>query len=95
MRWEIGDPFINAAPLDTPIDSPVVVAALQAMRKHTPTAAPQAFTGATDAPNLRSEAVIWGPGSLSLAHTTAESVAIDELVLAARVYLDATLNLIG
>jgi len=95
MRWEIGDPFINAAPLDTPIDSPVVVAALQAMRKHTPTAAPQAFTGATDAPNLRSEAVIWGPGSLGLAHTTAESVAIDELVLAARVYLDATLNLIG
>ncbi len=95
MRWEIGDPFIDAAPLDTPIDSPVVVAAVQAMGRQGLTAVPEAFTGATDAPNLRSEAVIWGPGSLGLAHTTAESIAVDELVLAARVYLDATLALVG
>lgn len=98
MRWEIGEPIIDAAPLDTPPDSPLVRAALDAMNRNAQTeqaATAGSFTGATDAPNLGVPAVIWGPGSLSLAHTTAESIAIDELVSATQVYLDAIVTLIG
>jgi acetylornithine deacetylase/succinyl-diaminopimelate desuccinylase-like protein len=48
------------------------------------------FTGITDARFYLNDAsipgVILGPGSLSLAHTANESVPVDELVAAARIY---------
>jgi acetylornithine deacetylase/succinyl-diaminopimelate desuccinylase family protein len=48
------------------------------------------FTGITDARFYLNQAhiptVILGPGSLSVAHTANESVAVEELVVAARVY---------
>ena len=97
LRWEIGEPMVDAAPLHTPADHPLVGAALSAMGRATGRSdtRPTSFTGATDAPNLKAPAVIWGPGSLSLAHTTAESIGIDELTLAVRVYLDTVETLIG
>ena len=95
VRWELGDPFIDAGPLSTPLEHPIVAATLRAIRRRSPAAQPSSFPGATDAPNLGIPAVIWGPGSLSLAHTTAESIAIDELVRAVHYYLDAVVTLIG
>jgi succinyl-diaminopimelate desuccinylase len=51
------------------------------------------FTGITDARFYINDAsiptVIMGPGSLSVAHTANESVAVDELVAAARIYVRA------
>ena len=48
------------------------------------------FTGITDARFYINDAaiptVIFGPGSLSVAHTADESVAVDDLVQAARIY---------
>jgi acetylornithine deacetylase/succinyl-diaminopimelate desuccinylase-like protein len=48
------------------------------------------FTGITDARfyinDARIPTVIVGPGSLSVAHTAGESVGVDELLAAARVY---------
>ena len=48
------------------------------------------FTGITDARFYINEAriptVICGPGSLTVAHTADESVAVDELVAGARAY---------
>jgi acetylornithine deacetylase/succinyl-diaminopimelate desuccinylase len=48
------------------------------------------FTGITDARfyinDARIPTVIFGPGSLSLAHTANEWVAVDDLVAAARIY---------
>ncbi len=55
----------------------------------------EACTGATDAPNLGGPAIIWGPGSLSQAHTIDEWIDIDELVASAHLYLDAVLGLVG
>ena len=55
----------------------------------------QPCTGATDAPNLGGPAVIWGPGSLSQAHTIDEWLDIGELEAAAHLYLDAVLELAG
>jgi acetylornithine deacetylase/succinyl-diaminopimelate desuccinylase len=53
-------------------------------------AADAGFTGITDARFYINEAaiptVIFGPGSLSVAHAANEWVAVDELVVGARVY---------
>lgn len=95
FRWEIGEPIVDAGPLDTSADHPLVTAAVQAMTAQGKPAPATSFTGSTDAPNLGVPAVIWGPGSLSLAHTVNESIEIRELELATRVYLDAVLALVG
>jgi acetylornithine deacetylase/succinyl-diaminopimelate desuccinylase-like protein len=63
-------------------------AAVAAETGHDP--ADVGFTGITDARFYLNDAsipsVILGPGSLSVAHSADESVAVDELVTAARVY---------
>lgn len=95
FRWEIGEPLVDAKPLDTRVDSPLVRAAQAAARAHGQDDAVGAFSAATDAPNLGVPAIIWGPGSLAQAHTVDEYVEVDQLVAAAHVYLDAVLGLIG
>ncbi len=93
--WGIGDPMVDARPLDTERDAPVVVAAQQAMRGRGLSDRLEACTGSTDAPNLGGPAIIWGPGSLSQAHTIDEWLDIGELEAAAHLYLDAVLALAG
>ncbi len=95
FTYELGEPLVDAAPLDTPVDSPVVMAAQAAARSWGSSAEAVSFTGSTDAPNLGVPAIIWGPGSLAQAHTTNEWVAIDQLKAAAHMYLDAVLELAG
>ena len=57
------------------------------------------FTGITDARFYINDAkiptVILGPGSLSVAHTANESIGVDELVAAARVYARVFVRFLG
>jgi acetylornithine deacetylase/succinyl-diaminopimelate desuccinylase len=57
------------------------------------------FTGITDARFYINDAdiptVILGPGSLTVAHTANESVSIDELVAAARIYARVFVRFLG
>jgi acetylornithine deacetylase/succinyl-diaminopimelate desuccinylase-like protein len=57
------------------------------------------FTGITDARFYLNDAeiptVILGPGSLTVAHTANESVAVEELVAAARIYARAFIRFLG
>lgn len=95
FRWEIGDPLVDAAPLDTPLESPLVDAACIAAHAHGVDDQPGAFPGATDAPNLGVPAIIWGPGSLDQAHTIDEFVTVEQLEIATHLYLDAVFELAG
>jgi succinyl-diaminopimelate desuccinylase len=57
------------------------------------------FTGITDARfyinDARIPTVITGPGSLSLAHTANESIGVDEMVVAARIYARTFVGFLG
>jgi acetylornithine deacetylase/succinyl-diaminopimelate desuccinylase family protein len=94
LRFDISEPTLLANPLDTPLDHPlvkaVVTAASSALQKEI---TPTAFPAATDGPSLGVPSVICGPGSLSDAHTLHESVAIDDVVAAAKIYLRSILLL--
>ncbi len=93
--YEIGEPLVDAAPLDTPVDSPLVVAARRAAAEHGVAAEVVAFPAATDAPNLGVPAIVWGPGSLAQAHTLDEYVEIDQVEQAARLYLSVVEHLVA
>jgi acetylornithine deacetylase/succinyl-diaminopimelate desuccinylase family protein len=95
FAWELGSPLVDSGPLDTPLDSPVVLAAQSAARRNETPDVAVAFSASTDAPNLGVPAIIWGPGSLSQAHTIDEFVEVDQLETATHLYLDAVLELIG
>lgn len=55
----------------------------------------QGFTAGSDAAHYGSPAVICGPGSIEQAHTTNEFVAVEDLVLATRLYLRTVLRMLG
>lgn len=55
----------------------------------------QGFLAGSDAAYYGSPAVICGPGSIEQAHTTNEFIAIEDLVLATRVYLRTVLRMLG
>jgi acetylornithine deacetylase/succinyl-diaminopimelate desuccinylase family protein len=94
VRYEIAEPLYVAHPLDTELDHPLVNAVVAASSAVTGVAvAPTAFTAATDAPNLGIPSVICGPGSITDAHTLHESVAIDDVVAATKIYLRSILAL--
>jgi len=93
FRWELGEPLVDAAPLDTPPSAEVVRAAQGAARVRGCDDALVAFPGATDAPNLGVPSIIWGPGSLEQAHTIDEYVEVAQLEAAAHLYLDAVLSI--
>jgi len=52
----------------------------------------KACPAATDAPNMGFPTIICGPGNLEQAHTTNEFVALDQVVDAAKIYLNCLLN---
>lgn len=55
----------------------------------------QGFLAGSDAAYYGSPAVICGPGSIEQAHTTNEFVAVEDLVLATRIYLRTVLRMLG
>lgn len=94
IHYTISEPTIMSQPLDTAVDSPVVTAMTAAARAVRGTAvSAEAFPAATDGPNLGVPTVICGPGSLTDAHTLHESVAVDDVVAAVKIYLRAVLAL--
>ncbi len=94
VRYEIAAPLYVAHPLDTALDHPLVAAVVAATSSVTGfPVVPTAFTAATDAPNLGIPSVICGPGSITDAHTLHESVAIDDVVAATKIYLRSILAL--
>ncbi len=96
FRYELEGPTMYAGVLDTPLDNPVVVAVTEQYASVAgATATVEAFTGSTDAPNFGCPAVIFGPGSISQAHSLDEYVEIAEVDVAMRVYLAAVLALLS
>ncbi len=97
VRTEIRE-WIEAA--EAPADAPIAVAiraAVTAERGAPPLDA--GFTGITDARFYLNDAgiptVIFGPGSLSVAHTADEWIDVDDLVAAARIYARAFVSFLG
>jgi len=68
-------------------------------RRRGPVEAPWGIEAATDVRNLVNdagmEAITWGPGRLAQAHTTDESVAVDEVVDGLAVLLEGVRSLLG
>jgi acetylornithine deacetylase/succinyl-diaminopimelate desuccinylase family protein len=85
---------------EAPGDSAIADVCREAVRRETGSPPRDVgFTGITDARFYLNQAqipaVILGPGSLAVAHTTNESVEIAELVTAARVYARAFVSFLG
>lgn len=96
ISFEISEPVLDVAPLDTPADSPITVAAMEAFE--TLNGAPatlSAFPGGTDGPNFGCPAIICGPGSLAQAHTIDEYVELTQLEGAAQIYLSVAKSLLA
>ncbi|MBF0280717.1 MAG: M20 family metallopeptidase [SAR324 cluster bacterium] len=95
FRYEISEPSWDISPLDTPVDNLIVKTVTRGYYVVTgKTAAIEAFSGATDAPNFACPAVICGPGSLLQAHSLNEYVEIEQIVDAAKIYLYSVLALL-
>jgi acetylornithine deacetylase/succinyl-diaminopimelate desuccinylase family protein len=91
LDYEIGTPFLDLPPLDTPADALVtksVVSACKAVIGHVEISA---FPGSTDAPNFGCSTVICGPGDLAQCHSLNEYVALDQIEDAVRIYIHAIL----
>jgi len=96
FRYGIEGPTIEVAPLDIPIDNPVVKSAIRAHQAvFGDEGAVSAFYGGTDAPNFGFPTLVCGPGSISQAHSTNEFVEIDDMVAATRIYLWSVLDLLS
>ena len=86
---------------EAPSDDPIVHVARDAVDAETDGGPPAAvgFSGITDARYYLNEAriptVILGPGSLTVAHTADEWVAVDDLVIAARAYARLFVGFLG
>jgi succinyl-diaminopimelate desuccinylase len=85
---------------EAPADSAIAAVARAAVAAETGAVpADRGFTGITDARFYINEAaiptVILGPGSLTVAHTADEWIAVDELVTAARAYARIAVSFLG
>ena len=96
FAYEITEPTWLIAPNDISPEEPVVAALRSAHRDlfgRDPGV--EAFVAGSDAPYMGFPTVICGPGSIAQAHTTCEFVDLQEVADAARIYLHATLQLLG
>jgi len=95
FRYEIVGPTLDVAPLDIPVDSPIVQSVSKAHETVLGSEGTiSGFAGGTDAPNLGFPTLVFGPGPNSQAHTTNEFVEIEEMIAATKVYLLAALDLL-
>ena len=96
FRYELSDPSWDIPANDLSVEAPVVQSLLNASTElsgQSETA--QSFPGATDAPHLKTPAVVCGPGSLAQAHSLTEFVEIDQCVRATKMYLRAVVDLLA
>lgn len=95
VGYEISEPLLQVPPLNIAKDSPVIDITVNAFQSITgKLATVQALTAATDAPNLGFPAIIFGPGTCEQAHSLCEYVEIEQIEIATKVYLKATLELL-
>lgn len=96
VDYEISEPLLQVPPLNIAKDSPVIDITVNAFQSITgKLATVQALTAATDAPNLGFPAIIFGPGTCEQAHSLCEYVEIEQIEIATKVYLKATLELLA
>lgn len=96
FKYEIAGPTLNVAPLNIPMDSPIVQASEKAYeRVFGEEGTISAFIAGTDAPNLGFPTVVCGPGSIEQAHTTNEYVEIEDIASVTRLYLCTVLDLLN
>ncbi len=90
MKWSFVDASLDVPALGTPKQAPTVVALQEATAAVLGKASPiRSFTGSTDAPNFRCEAVICGPGALAQCHSLNEWVELEQIEQAVDIYLGA------
>ena len=95
FRYELSEPSWDIPANDLPVGSPVVQSLLNASMELT--GQPEevrSFPGATDAPHLKTPAVVCGPGSLVQAHSLNEFVEVEQCVRATKMYLRAVCDLL-
>lgn len=96
FRYEIAGPTLSIAPLDIPLDSPIVKSVTGGYESVvSKKATVSAFLGGTDAPNLGFPALVFGPGGIAQAHSINEFVEIDDMVAATKIYLWTALDLLA
>ncbi|MEE3287396.1 MAG: M20/M25/M40 family metallo-hydrolase, partial [Pseudomonadota bacterium] len=96
FRYELSDPSWDIPANDLSVEAPVVQSLLNASTElsgQSETA--QSFPGATDAPHLKTPAVVCGPGSLVQAHSLNEFVEVEQCVRATKMYLRAVCDLLA
>ena len=96
FRYELSEPSWDIPANDLPVGSPVVQSLLNASVELT--GQPEevrSFPGATDAPHLKTPAVVCGPGSLVQAHSLNEFVEVEQCVRATKMYLRAVCDLLA
>jgi acetylornithine deacetylase len=96
LGCESDEPFTVDPALDTPADSPVVAALCRALAGHGRPPEVRGMPFGTDASKIARAgvpSVVFGPGSVGDAHSAAESVALADVELAARVVVSAVRNL--
>ena len=96
FRYELSDPSWDIPANDLSVEAPVVQSLLNASTELSgqPETA-RSFPGATDAPNLKTPAVVCGPGALAQAHSLNEFVEIEQCVRATKMYLRAVVDLLA
>ncbi len=96
-KCESADVRAGAPPFVLEGDEPVVVALREALRRRGLADDPVTWPASTDAGYIRhlggKDVVVFGPGSIEVAHTDEEFVPVDELVAAVEVLVDVVRNL--
>ena len=96
FRAELTEPSLLVPASEVEPDEPVVVALGESAGEVLgETCELQGFMAGSDAAYYGSPAVICGPGSIQQAHTTNEFVAVEDLVLATKIYLRTVLSMLG
>ena len=95
FEYELLDPSLDTPPLKTDMNSPIVLAIVEAY-KRVSNKEPEfmTFPGSTDAPNFGCPCVICGAGALEQAHSINEFVPISEMKTAVAIYLETIRSLL-
>ncbi len=95
-NFELTFPMLNNDGNCLPVDHPLVISLLDAVRKNEEQPRVRAMTAACDAWRYNNQAhiptVVFGPGSLSVAHSKEEYIQLDEILKAAEILYDFTLS---
>jgi acetylornithine deacetylase len=96
QNFELSFPMLNNDGNSLPEDHPLVTGLLDAVRHNGETPRVRAMTAACDAWRYNNQAgiptVVFGPGSLSVAHSKEEHIQLDDVLKAAEILYDFSMN---